>query len=77
MAQARVECDFVKLRHVAEDPDAARDPRHAAVGEAIFRLSFWSADWTPWRALLSLREAWPALRFDLCPSYDAAGGEGG
>ena len=65
------------LRHVAEDPDAARDPRHAAVGEAVFRVDFWSADWTPWRALLSLREAWPALRFDLHLNYDTAGGEGG
>jgi hypothetical protein len=57
------------LRHVAED--AAGDPRQAAV----FRVDFWSADWTPWRALLRLRAAWPALRFDIRPSYDAAGAE--
>ena len=61
------------LRHVAED--AAGDPLHAAAGEAVFRVDFWSADWTPWRALLRLREAWPALRFDIRPSYDAAGAE--
>ncbi len=63
------------LRHVAEDPDAARDPLHAAAGEAVFRVDFWSADWTPWRALLRLRAAWPALRFDIRPSYDAAGAD--
>ncbi len=63
------------LRHVAEDPDAASDPRHAAAGEAVFRVDFWSADWTPWLALLRLRAAWPALRFDIRPSYDAAGVE--
>ena len=63
------------LRHVAEDPDAARDPLHAAAGEAVFRVDFWSADWTPWRALLRLREVWPALRFDICPRYEAAGAE--
>jgi hypothetical protein len=63
------------LRHVAEDPDAAGDPRPAVAGEAVFRVDFWSADWTPWRALLRLREVWPALRFDICPSYYAAGAE--
>lgn len=44
-------------------------------GETVFRVDFWSADWTPWRALLRLREVWPALRFDIRPSYDAAGAE--
>ena len=63
------------LRHVAEDRDAAGDPRHAVAGEAVFRVDFWSADWTPWRALLRLRAAWPALRFDIRPSYDAASAE--
>jgi hypothetical protein len=65
------------LRHVAEDPGAAGDPRYAAAGEAAFRVDFWSADWTPWRALLTLRAAWPALRFDIRPRYDAAGAEDG
>ncbi len=61
------------LRHVAEDQDAAGDPRHAAA--AVFRVDFWSADWTPWRALLRLRAVWPALRFDLRPRYDAVGAD--
>ena len=41
-------------------------------GKAAFRVSFWSADWTPWRALVQLAEQRPALRFTLQPHYDAA-----
>ena len=63
------------LRHVTEDASAVSDLRHVAAGEAVFRVDFWSADWTPWRALLCLREQWPALRFDIRPNYDAAGAE--
>jgi hypothetical protein len=33
-------------------------------------FTFWSADWTPWRALSALAGAWPALRFEARPSYD-------
>ena len=43
-----------------------------APGEAVFRVTFWSADWTPWRALAQLAARWPTLRFALRPSYDAA-----
>ncbi len=60
------------LRHVAvrqTAPDGARGS--LAAGEARLRLSFWSADWTPWRALRQLRECWPLLRFEARPSYDA------
>jgi hypothetical protein len=28
-----------------------------------------SPDWTPWRALATLAERWPVLRFDLRPTY--------
>lgn len=35
-------------------------------------VSFWSADWTPWRALARLAELWPAIRFDVRPDYDVA-----
>ena len=58
------------LRHVAELPaPRAGRPRSAAPG--LLRLGFWSADWTPWPALLRLRRDWPALRFELRPRYDA------
>ncbi len=42
-----------------------------AAGEDRLQLSFWSADWTPWRAFERIRADWPALRFDLQPQYDA------
>jgi hypothetical protein len=65
------------LRHVAADPDAEperRQPpaegRQPAAGEAAFRVSFWSADWTPWSALASLVARWPALRFTVRPTYE-------
>ena len=65
------------LRHVAADPDTEperrRPPaegRRPAAGEAAFRVSFWSADWTPWRALASLVARWPVLRFTVRPTYD-------
>jgi hypothetical protein len=38
--------------------------------ESAFRVSFWAADWTPWRALETIRVAWPALHFDVRPVYD-------
>jgi hypothetical protein len=60
------------LRHVAEDTavnQAGRDRRRP--GDAVFALSFWSADWTPWRALARIAACWPALRFDTRPLYDA------
>jgi len=57
-------------RHVTEDRFAAlgrhkvrrRDP-------GILHLSFWSADWTPWRALAQAAARWPTLRFDVRPTY--------
>ncbi len=56
------------LRHVAVEPaPALRAPLPA--GTAVARLSFWSADWTPWRALATVAARWPALRFDVRPTY--------
>ena len=46
------------LRHVALLP-----PGRA--GETAFGVSFWSADWTPWRAITAVRDAWPGLLADL------------
>ena len=46
------------LRHVTElTPDKDR-----RAGDRIV-LSFWSADWTPWRALAQLADFRPAVRF--------------
>ena len=46
----------------------------SAPGQGALHLSFWSADWTPWRALAHLAEAWPALRFQVQPLYDRESG---
>jgi hypothetical protein len=58
------------LRHVAAvaDPPAEAGER-LRPGEAVFRVNFWSADWTPWRALQKLGATWPALRVSVRPVY--------
>jgi hypothetical protein len=60
------------LRHVAEDVVAGQDAQCrsglAAEHDAI-HVTFWSADWTPWRALTALAERWPGLLFDVRPTY--------
>ncbi len=57
----------VALRHVVAEPVL---PRRAAPGGPVtLRLAFWSADWTPWRALAMVAARWPALRFDVRPTY--------
>ena len=55
------------LRHVAEDIIAGQEARRRSVSAAeqdAIHVTFWSADWTPWRALAALAERWPgtALR---------------
>ena len=60
------------LRHVRPITDSVPDEPPLPPGKAAFRVSFWSADWTPWRALVQLADQWPALRFTLQPRYDAA-----
>lgn len=66
------------LRHVALDT-STRDAAEAVTQDdtavesalpATIRLSFWSADWTPWRALSQLAIDWPTLRFAVRPSYE-------
>ena len=60
------------LRHVRPITDGVPDEPPRPSGEAAFRVSFWSADWTPWRALARLASDWPALRFTLQPRYETA-----
>jgi len=58
------------LRHVeAVATDAATRTR-LKPGEAAWTVAFWSADWTPWRALTHITARWPALRFAMRPLYD-------
>ena len=58
------------LRHVTADPAAGRDRQPQPGGESGIRIGFWSADWSPWRALARIAAGFPALRFALCPAYD-------
>jgi hypothetical protein len=57
------------LRQVVKDAGEA-ERRPPGPGDAVFCLTFWSADWTPWRALGAAAARWPSLRFDIRPSYD-------
>ena len=62
------------LRHVTPDTAPTRTPApELAAGEDGLQLSFWSADWTPWRALARVRADWPGLRFDVQPDYATGG----
>lgn len=59
------------LRHVTEDTAAREDERRrSAPALAMMQVRFWSADWTPWRALAQIAKTWPTLRFDTRPTYD-------
>ena len=48
------------LRGVEELP-AGRVGLLVPEGQEAMSLRFWSADWTPWRALAAVRARWPAL----------------
>lgn len=58
------------LRHVApRSPDKEASAPGTAAGESTFRIGFWAADWTPWRAFERIQAEWPALRFEVRPDY--------
>jgi hypothetical protein len=58
------------LRHVAEDVAAGQEVRRRPVPEQdAIHVTFWSADWTPWRALEAVAKRWPGLRFEVRPTY--------
>ena len=57
------------LRHVVLEP-ALPQRQTPPPGSARLRLSFWSADWTPWQALATVAARWPALRFAVVPTYE-------
>jgi len=65
----RVEVIPAPRSRVRLPEDAASEP-----GQGAFHVGFWSADWTPWRALARLAETWPALRFRVQPLYDRESG---
>ncbi len=52
------------LRGVEEVPvDGAEGPIAAGLAATTYR--FWSADWTPWRAISSMRSRWSPLTFTV------------
>ncbi|MCB4825323.1 hypothetical protein [Roseicella aerolata] len=57
------------LRGVVELPIGGRGGARRR-DSGLYWAGFWSADWTPWPALLALRARWPRLRLDLRPLYD-------
>src|SRR5271165_5656040 len=56
------------LRQVVASP-AAPAPTLPPAGQALCRYQFWSADWTPWPALRTIRTGWPDLRFVIDVHY--------
>lgn len=54
------------LRRVVLMPGTA-DARSTRTDRML--VEFWSADWSPWRALARLRRDWPTLIFALRPQY--------
>ena len=54
------------LRHVRA-LSARVDGRRKHTDEVV--VEFWSADWSPWRAIARLRREWPKLTFELVPDY--------
>jgi hypothetical protein len=62
------------LRHVAPDTASLKGDGFQQPAEKdllLLRLRFWSADWTPWRALQRIQADSPALRFDIRLDYGA------
>lgn len=59
------------VRHVTDRAGAGRNMSGAPAAGAL-KLRFWSADWTPWRALEKIRADWPGLWFDVRPDYGTA-----
>jgi len=57
------------LRHVAPGHLGKAPPQLPPAGQGALHLTFWSADWTPWRALQQVRIDWPTLQFDVQPEY--------
>ena len=62
-----IEAPRSQTRRLPPEGATASEPEP---GQGAWHLGFWSADWTPWRALARLAERWPVLRFQVQPLYD-------
>jgi len=45
------------------------EPRGTGGGKPLAVFRFLSEDWSPWVALLRMRECWPELRFEMKAGY--------
>jgi len=57
------------LRHVVAQPLSTGERERLPTGHDGVRYQFWSADWTPWRALDSIRTGWPDLTLTAAVQY--------
>jgi len=57
------------LRHIQPVP---RKPERRKRRTVQMTLEFWAADWTPWAALATIKQNWPAIRLEIRPIYDNA-----
>ena len=57
------------LRHVTEESLSGPAILALPSGHAGIRIRFWSADWTPWRALACIRTGWPDITLSLAIDY--------
>ncbi len=58
------------LRRVEELEVTQAERERIKPGDAVASYRFWSADWTPWQALLRIRDEWPALTLRLLASAE-------
>ena len=60
------------LRQVVEQELLLADRQDLPPGHDGARYEFWSADWTPWRALAAIRSGWPDLTLRIVVHYGLA-----
>jgi hypothetical protein len=63
------------LRRIEQAPLANAEQAALPDTHAAFRCRFWAADWTPWPALATVRQRWPALSIAVRPDYGLAASE--
>ena len=54
---------------------AIGQPLSEAMAASLFRIGFWSADWSPWAALRRIADTWPDLRLKTRPADAKASGD--
>jgi hypothetical protein len=60
------------LRHVEVNQPSELEISGLPAGQGLCRYRFWSADWTPWAALATIRTVWPDLNLTVSIHYGGA-----